>query len=175
MIETERLILRGWEDRDHAPFHQIGQDARVMATLGPLLSRDETDALIQRMRTIQQAEGFTFWAIERREDGAFIGFCGLKPGAEDTPIQGKVEIGWRLAYEHWGKGYAREAAQASLNWAWAKGLDSIAAITTPGNTRSWGLMERLGMTRVPQDDFDHPKAIDQLKAHWTYRIRRPAR
>jgi len=175
MIQTERLILRGWEDRDRAPFHAMGQDERVMETLGPLLWRDEADALIDRMRAIEDANGFTFWAIERREDGAFIGFCGLKPGAEDTPIQGEVEIGWRLAFEHWGRGYAREAAQASLDWAWANAIDSVAAITTPGNVRSWGLMERLGMIRAPEHDFDHPKAIDRLRSHWTYRIRRPAR
>lgn len=173
MIETERLILRGWEERDRAPFHAMGQDDRVMATLGPLLWRDETDALIDRMQGILAANGYTFWAIERRADGAFLGFCGLKPGAEETPIEGEVEIGWRLAFEHWGQGYAREAAQASLDWAWTNGIDSVAAITTPVNVRSWGLMERLGMTRSPQDDFDHPKAIDRLKPHITYRIRKP--
>lgn len=173
MIVTERLILRGWEDRDRAPFHAMGQDERVMATLGPLLWRDETDALIERLQGILAAKGYTFWAMERRADGAFLGFCGLKPGAEDTPIAGEVEIGWRLAFEHWGQGYAREAAQASLDWAWANGIESVAAITTPGNVRSWGLMERLGMVRAPGDDFDHPKAIDRLKAHITYRISRP--
>ena len=173
MIETERLILRGWEDRDCAPFHAMGQDERVMATLGPLLWREETDALIDRLQGILAANGYTFWAIERRSDGAFLGFCGLKPGAEDTPIAGEVEIGWRLAFEHWGQGYAREAAQASLDWAWANHIQSVAAITTPGNVRSWGLMERLGMIRAPKDDFDHPKAIDRLKAHVTYRIAKP--
>ena len=175
MIETERLILRGWEERDRAPFHAMGQDERVMATLGPLLWREETDALIDRMQRILAENGYTFWAVERREDGAFIGFCGLKPGAEDTPVEDEVEIGWRLAFEHWGRGYAREAAQASLDWAWANGIESVAAITTPGNTRSWGLMERLGMVRAPGDDFDHPKAIDRLRAHITYRIARPSR
>ncbi|MBX3564593.1 MAG: GNAT family N-acetyltransferase [Sphingomonas sp.] len=173
MILTERLILRGWEERDRAPFHAMGQDERVMATLGPLLWRDETDAMIERMQRVLDANGYTFWAIERREDGAFLGFCGLKPGAEETPIEGEVEIGWRLAHEHWGRGYAREAAQASLDWAWKNGIDSVAAITTPGNVRSWGLMERLGMVRAPQDDFDHPKAIDRLRQHITYRIARP--
>jgi RimJ/RimL family protein N-acetyltransferase len=175
MIETGRLILRGWEDRDRAPFHAMGQDERVMATLGPLLWRDETDALIDRMQRVLDEEGYTFWAVERREDGAFLGFCGLKPGAEETPIEGEVEIGWRLAFEHWGKGYAREAAQASLDWAWANHIDSVAAITSAGNARSWGLMERLGMVRAPEDDFGHPKAIDRLRAHITYRIARPTR
>lgn len=175
MIETERLILRGWKDSDLDPFAAMGQDPRVMITLGPLMSRDEAAAAIVRLEGIREAQGMTFWAVERREDGAFLGFCGVKAGAEDTPIEGEIEIGWRLAHEHWGKGYAREAAQASLDWVWAN-LDAghVAAITTPGNANSWGLMERLGMTRAPEDDFDHPKAVGHLIPHITYRIARPA-
>lgn len=175
MILTERLILRGWTPADLDPFAAMGQDPRVMATLGPLMSRDEVAALIDRIEGIRAAHGHCFWAIERREDGAFLGFCGVKPGAEDTPIEGEIEIGWRLAHEHWGKGYAREAAQASLDWVWDHlAVDHVAAITTPGNTASWGLMERLGMVRAPQDDFDHPKAQGHLIPHITYRIARPA-
>jgi RimJ/RimL family protein N-acetyltransferase len=174
MIETERLILRDWRDTDRVPFHDMGQDERVMTTLGPLLWRDETDALIDRLQRILDTHGFTFWAIERRSDGAFLGFCGLKPGAEETPIEGEIEIGWRLAHQYWGQGYAREAAQASLDRGWAR-LDvaSIAAITSVDNHRSWGLMERLGMVRAPEDDFDHPRAIERLRRHITYRIARP--
>ncbi|NML05156.1 GNAT family N-acetyltransferase [Sphingomonas sp. G-3-2-10] len=176
MIETERLILRGWKDSDLDPFAAMSQDPRVMATLGPLMSRDEAAAVITRIEGIREAHGYTFWAIERREDGAFLGFCGVKPGAEDTPIAGEVEIGWRLAHDHWGKGYAREAAQASLDWVWTHlDADQVAAITTPGNSNSWGLMERLGMVRAPEDDFDHPKAIGHLIPHITYRIARPAK
>lgn len=175
MIETERLILRGWRDSDREPFHAMSQDERVMATLGPLLWREESDALIDRLQGILDAHGFTFWAVERKADGAFLGFCGLKPGAEDTPIEGEIEIGWRLAHEFWGQGYAREAAQASLDWGWAN-LDTphIAAITNTGNVRSWGLMERLGMARAPEDDFDHARAIERLRPHITYRIARDA-
>lgn len=175
MIETERLILRGWEAGDRIPFRAMGRDPRVMETLGPLQSAAEADAVIDRQNGFLASHGYCFWAIERKDDGAFLGFCGIKPGAQGTPIEGEVEIGWRLAFEHWGRGYAREAAQASLDWAWAKGIDSVAAITTPANVRSWGLMERLGMTRSPGDDFYHPMAIDRLKAHITYRIARSAR
>jgi RimJ/RimL family protein N-acetyltransferase len=175
MIETERLILRGWRDSDREPFHDMSQDERVMATLGPLLWRDESDTLIDRMQGILDTHGFTFWAIERRVDGAFLGFCGLKPGAEDTPIEGEIEIGWRLAHQYWGQGYAREAAQASLDWGFAHlDIPSIAAITTVENVRSWGLMERLGMARAAQDDFEHPRAIERLRPHITYRIARGA-
>jgi RimJ/RimL family protein N-acetyltransferase len=114
--------------------------------------------------------------MERREDGAFLGFCGIKPGPEGTPIKGEIEIGWRLGHAFWGQGYAREAAQASLDWAWAHlDVPGVAAITTRTNMRSWGLMERLGMTRIPEDDFDHPlvPAESPLRPHITYRIAPP--
>ncbi|MES2988610.1 MAG: GNAT family N-acetyltransferase [Pseudomonadota bacterium] len=173
MIESERLILRRWDARDRPIFHAHCSDPVVMENLGPLQTREETDAQLDRQNGFVDSHGYCFWAIERKADGALLGFCGLKPGAEDTPIEGEVEIGWRLGAEYWGQGYAREAAQASLDWAWDNNIASVAAITTPANTRSWGLMERLGMIRAPADDFDHPKAIERLKAHVTYRISRP--
>ncbi|MBC9031639.1 GNAT family N-acetyltransferase [Sphingomonas sp. JC676] len=174
MIETERLILRRWKDSDRQAFHAMCTDPRVMKFLGPLQTRAETDAAIDRQNGFLDSHGYCFWAVERREDGAFIGFCGLKPGAEDTPIESEIEIGWRLAHDQWGRGYAREAAQASLDWGWAStDAPAIAAITTTNNVRSWGLMERLGMVRAPEDDFDHPKAIESLRPHITYRIARP--
>lgn len=173
MIETERLLLRGWEARDRPPFRAMGVDPEVMATIGPLLSPEEADAAIDRQIGFQERFGHCFWAIERRADGAFLGFCGLKPGAEGTPIEGEIEIGWRLARAHWGQGYAREAAEASLAWGWAQlDVSTIAAITTRDNARSWGLMERIGMLRAPADDFDHPAAIPALRPHITYRIAR---
>lgn len=175
MIETERLILRRWEERDRAEFHAHCSDPLVMEQLGPLQSRAETDAQLDRQNRFQESHGYCFWAIERKADGALLGFSGLKPGAEGTPIEGQVEIGWRLGSEYWGQGYAREAAQASLDWAWANGIDAVAAITTPANVRSWGLMERLGMARAAADDFDHPQAIERLRRHITYRISRPQR
>jgi RimJ/RimL family protein N-acetyltransferase len=127
-----------------------------------------------RQNALLDAHGYCFWAIERKEDGAFLGFCGLKPGPEGTPLFGEVEIGWRLAPAGWGKGYAKEAAQASLAWAWDH-LDApqVAAMTVLANTRSWGLMERLGMYRVPEEDFIHPNAPEGLNPHITYRIDRP--
>jgi RimJ/RimL family protein N-acetyltransferase len=175
VIASERLILRRWDERDRAPFHAMSNDPAVMEHLGPLLSRADSDAAIDRQNGFLDRHGYCFWAIERSADGVFLGFCGLKPGAEETPIAGEIEIGWRLARDHWGRGYAREAAQASLDWAWANGIERVAAITTPSNVRSWGLMERLGMIRSPDGDFDHPKAIDRLRAHITYRIARPTR
>ncbi|OYY67925.1 GNAT family N-acetyltransferase [Sphingomonas sp. 28-63-12] len=177
MIETERLILRPWQDRDRVPFAAMGQDALVMRYLGPLQSRTETDAAIDRMIELQVALNHCFWAIERRVDAAFLGFCGLKPGPDRTPIAGGIEIGWRLASAHWRQGYAREAAQASLEWGWENLIDTaILAMTVAANAASWGLMDRLGMYRQPALDFDHPGVPEgsPLRRHMIYRIDRPA-
>jgi RimJ/RimL family protein N-acetyltransferase len=177
MIETERLILREWRDADIDPFAAMCADPRVMATLGSLMTRAETAALVGRAVSLQARDGHCFWAMEARDTGEFFGWCGLIRGNAPT-IAGKLEIGWRLAHAHWGKGYAREAAQASLDWGFAHrgNDDSIWAVTTPGNVRSWGLMARLGMTRNRALDFDHPLVPDgsPLKRHITYCLTRAA-
>ena len=174
MIETERLILRPWREADVAPFRAMSRDPEVMRYLGPLTDEATSRAGYERMVAIEAEVGFCFWAIERKDAAAFIGFCGLLPGT--SPIEGEIEIGWRLARNAWGQGYAREAAAAALDWGWAN-LDtqSIVAITVPANVRSWGLMERIGMTRVVDGDFDHPNlaAGDPLRRHLLYRIGRP--
>lgn len=175
MIETERLILRSWRQADVEPFHAMGRDPEVMRFLGSLASRDDAQAAHDRMVACQEEHGLCFWAVERRADAAFIGFCGLKPGK--PPIEGEVEIGWRLARDAWGQGYAREAAAASLAWGWARrNVASIVAMTVPANVRSWGLMERLGMRRVTKGDFNHPDLApgNPLRRHTLYRIARPA-
>lgn len=174
-LETTRLILRSWRDEDVPPFASMSADPRVMATLGPLMSVQEAEAMIGRLHAIEERHGHTFWALERKKDGRFLGFCGLVMG-NVGPIDGKIEIGWRLAHDAWGQGYAREAAEASLEWGFSnRNVERIWAITTPGNVRSWGLMERLGLKRHPQLDFAHPKIADEspLKQHITYSIARP--
>lgn len=173
-LETERLVIRDWRDSDLDPFSRMSADPAVMATLGPLMSRDETAGLIDRLVARRDEHGHTFWAVERRNDGRFIGFCGIVRGAI-PPIAHMPEVGWRLASDTWGQGYAREAAAASLAWGFANLPDErIWAITTPGNVRSWGLMERLGMIRHADLDFDHPNVPDgdPLKQHITYSIGR---
>ena len=174
MIETPRLVVRPWREADRAPYHALCRDPEVMRFLGPLQSRAENDAAIDRMIAVQAERGHCFWAVERRDDGTLLGFCGLLPGK--PPVEGDVEIGWRFGSAHWGQGYAREAAAACLAWAWAN-LDvaAVAAITVLANTRSWGLMERLGMVRVAEGDFDHPGVAEgsPLKRHILYRIARP--
>ena len=174
-IDTERLILREWREGDAAPFHAMSEDPRVMATLGPLMSRSQSDALIERLQKRQIDHGHTFWALERKQNRAFIGWCGIVIALDELPIAGKLEAGWRLAHSAWGQGYAREAALASLDWGFQTlGADEIWAITSLNNTRSWGLMERLGMERQHDMDFDHPNVADgsPLKQHITYRIKR---
>lgn len=147
-------------------------DPRVMAYLPPL-TRRECDNSIDRMMTIEREHGHVFWAMERKIEGDFIGFCGIMPPR--SPIF-EHEIGWRLAHRAWGQGFAREAAEASLAWAWSRlPVPVVMAITNLANTRSWGLMERLGMLRYPDEDFDHPDLAeeDPLRPHILYRIRRP--
>lgn len=177
MIETERLTLRAWRDEDHAPFAEMGRSPAVMAQLGPLMTREQSDAGIERMRVYQRQHGYCFWAVERRDDAHFLGFCGLKPGVVG-PLIGEIEIGWRLREDAWGRGYAKEAAIASLAWGWTVlRAPRIMATTTPANRASWGLMERLGMVRRADLDFDHPLLApdDPLCAHITYVAERPQR
>jgi RimJ/RimL family protein N-acetyltransferase len=173
VIETERLILRAPEPRDRAALHAMWADPRVMADLGPVKSAADSDA------TIARHAGYAplgFWTVERRDDGRLAGFCGLKPGAPNTPIEGMLEIGWMLAVAHWRQGFAFEAAAASLAWGWRnRPDDAIVAITAKGNGKSRALMERLGMSWQPQMDFIHPLfAADDPRAETvTYRIARP--
>ncbi|MES2421962.1 MAG: GNAT family N-acetyltransferase [Pseudomonadota bacterium] len=177
MIETERLILRGWHEDDAAAHHAMCADPAVMAYLGPAPSLADSAAVVVRQNAMLVDYGACFWALERRDTGAFIGWCGIKPGPVGTPIEDEPEIGWSLVRAHWGQGYAREAAEAALAWGWQElNLPTVWAITVPANTASRTLMERLGMARVHGGDFDHPKLAedDALRRHILYRIDRPA-
>lgn len=175
-LETDRLVLRAWRDEDIAPFHRICSDSEVMATLGPPLSRDETAALVARMQGLQGEFGHCFWALERRADARLIGWCGVIRGSVG-PVEGKPEIGWRLARDTWGQGFASEAARASIAWAFANLADgAVWAITSVGNVRSRAVMERLGMQYRADLNFDHPRVPhgDPLVPHVTYMLGRRA-
>lgn len=178
MIETARLLLREWRDQDRDAFLGMCNSPAVMEHLGGPAGAETVDAGIARIRASQAEHGFCFWAIDRKHNGEFLGFCGLKVTADaGTPIEGDVEIGWRLREDAWGQGYAREAAEASLAWGWANlDVPRIVSITVPANRRSWGLMERLGMTRRPDLDFAHPHFAPghPLSAHIAYVAERPA-
>lgn len=174
MIETERLVIRPWTDADRAPFAAMSADPAVMATLGPLMTREQSDALIDRLIDRQARDGHCFWAVERKADAAFLGWNGLIIGSR--PIAGELEIGWRLARAAWGAGYATEAARAVLDWGFAnRPVPRIVAITAAINTRSQAVMRRLGMVRQLDLDFDHPQVPDgdPLQPHVTYYLDRP--
>ena len=176
MLETERLVLREWRPDDADSMFSIGQDPGVMRWLGPLMDRNDAQRLVDGQILNQSLFGHCFWPVERRSDRAVLGFCGLNPLPAGTPLEGKIEIGWRLARYPWGHGYAREAAEASLAWGFAHLSDpAIWATTVLANTRSWGLMERLGMTRQPHLDFDWPDYAveDPLCPHIVYRADGP--
>ncbi len=175
MIETERLIVRPWRDVDRGPFAEMSCDPAVMATLGPLLTRSESDALVDRLVAMQAQDGHCFWAVERKSDGVFLGWTGVIR-ATVVPIAGEVEIGWRLARPAWGAGYASEAARGALDWAFANlPAPRVVAITARINRRSQAVMRRIGMAALPDLVFDHPKVADgdPLKPHVTFAIDRP--
>lgn len=163
MIETARLILRDWREEDVTPFIRHTNTPAVMRWLGGVQAEDQLAETIRgRWMRWQRERGFTFWAVERRADGALLGFCGIKIADQaGSPIEGVHEVGWRLREDVWGQGFAREAAIASIDHAFgALGADRIVAITFPGNASSWGLMERLGMTRRPECGYDDPRFPD---------------
>lgn len=174
MIETGRLVMRSWRDDDVAPFQAICSDPAVMATLGPPLDMAQTAALVDRMREMEHEHGHCFWALERRADAQLIGWCGVIRGSAG-PVDGKAELGWRLARDCWGAGYASEAARGARDWTFANlPDDDIWAITWRGNDRSRAVMERLGMRHRPELDFDHPKIVadDPLRPHVAYSMAR---
>jgi RimJ/RimL family protein N-acetyltransferase len=156
-IQTARLTLRDWTEADLAPFLEHTNTPEVMRWLGGVQSGEEVRRRLRaRIMVWQRTRGFTFWAVERKADAALLGFCGLKiADDEGSPVEGLHEIGWRLRADAWGQGYAREAATASLDFAFAiLAAPRVVALTVIGNTASWGLMERLGMVR--RADLDYP-------------------
>ncbi|MCB2076520.1 MAG: GNAT family N-acetyltransferase [Novosphingobium sp.] len=176
MIETDRLLLRAWRDDDGGPFQRICSDPQVMATLGPPLDMAATEALVARMQALQAEYGHCFWALERREDARLVGWCGVIRGTVG-PVEGKAEIGWRLASDCWGAGYATEAARAAVDWVFAHlPDDAVWAITAEINHRSRAVMERLRMTHRAELGFAHPKVAqgDRLQRHVTYSLDRSA-
>jgi RimJ/RimL family protein N-acetyltransferase len=179
VIETDRLRLRPWAREDRPAFEALVNTPAMMARLGGLKSAAGIDEMFEKRMNDQAAHGCTYWATELRESGALVGSCGIRIASNygaDAPIAGMPEIGWRVAEAHWGKGFAREAAEASIAWGWANlGASAIGAWTTIGNNQSWGLMERLGMRRRPDLDFHHHAypAGDPVGAMIVYTLERP--
>ena len=175
-LRTDRLYLRRWRATDRQPFAALNADPRVMEHFPAPLSREESDALAARIESHFEQHGFGLWAVEIADIAPFAGFIGLSIPRFEAHFTPCVEIGWRLAAEYWGSGYATEGARAVLAFGFEQlRLAEIVSFTVPGNLRSRRVMERLGMTRNPADDFDHPALPEghPLRRHVLYRLGRP--
>lgn len=174
-LTTERLRLRGWRDDDREPFAALNADPAVMEHFPTTLTRATCDRLVDQTMDGWAEHGFGLWALERLEDGRFLGFTGLSRPTFEAHFMPAVEVGWRLARDAWGHGYATEAALASLEYGFETlGLEEIVSFTVPANVRSRAVMERIGMHHDPADDFDHPKLPEghPLRRHVLYRLPR---
>ena len=177
---TSRLVLRPFTEVDRIPFFALNTHPLVVESLGSSPTRAESDAMISRYDEELAREGWGFWAVEARTGGhssEFVGMVGLHRVSAALPCAPAVEVGWRLHPDHWGHGYASEAATASLDFAFDEaGLDEVVAFTTTVNTRSQAVMERIGMTRDTAGDFDHPGLPEgsPLRRHVLYRISAPS-
>jgi RimJ/RimL family protein N-acetyltransferase len=175
VIRTERLLLRRWRHADREPFAAMNADPAVVEHLQGPMSRERSDDFIDRIERHWDEHGWGLWAVEVPDVASFIGYVGLWPADYVEPAM--VEVGWRLAREHWGHGYATEAARAALEYGFTDvGLAEIVSFTVPQNERSWRVMERIGLVRDPSGDFDHPRvdrvAYPELVRHVLYRASR---
>lgn len=174
-VETERLILRRWRERDRDEFAALNADPEVMEHFPNVLTAEESDQMLRRIDRQFEEFGFGLWAVDIKWAKKFIGFCGLAVPTFQTHFTPAVEIGWRFAKDQWGSGYASEAAKAVLDFGFEQAdLEQILSWTIPANQRSQRVMERLGMIRTPDLDFDHPRFLhdDRLRRHVVYRITR---
>ena len=174
-LSTSRLWLRQWRASDREPFFRLNADPSVMEFLGGCLGRTASDALTQRLEAEITRQGWGLWAVEVRASGAFVGFVGLRAPAFQAHFTPCVEVGWRLARDSWGQGFATEAGRECLRFAFETlALPEVVSFTVPTNHRSRAVMERLGLMRVTDGDFDHPRLPPghPLRRHVLYRLRR---
>ena len=172
-LRTPRLLLRQWRETDLEPFAALNADPATMRHFPAPLTRDQSDALAERERALIEAHGWGLWAVELCKTETFVGSVGLAEPRFTAHFTPAVEVGWRLAREHWGNGYATEAARAALSFGFETlGLTEIVSLTTVANEPSRRVMERLGMNHDPADDFEHPllPAGHPLRAHVLYRL-----
>jgi RimJ/RimL family protein N-acetyltransferase len=172
-LRTERLCLRRWLLDDRVPFARLNADPRVVEYLPGVLSREESDAVADRIEAHFERHGFGLWAVEIAGVTRFAGFIGLSVPRFEAHFTPCVEIGWRLDADHWNRGYAAEGARAALEFGFGfLQLEQIVSFTVPNNVRSRRVMERIGMTHSPRDDFDHPALPEghPLRRHVLYRL-----
>jgi RimJ/RimL family protein N-acetyltransferase len=188
MITTERLLLREWRDDDAEPLARMHESPEMMRFLGGPLTRAQTDEMLVRMRTHWATRGFGVFALTTRavppsadpateHEGHLVGMCGILVPRWESRFQPCVEILWRLHPDLWGRGLVTEAARAALKDGFeTHHFEEVLAFTIPANERSWRVMERLGMKRSPDDDFDHPLVPegDPHRRHMVYRLKRSA-
>lgn len=173
ILPGNRVCLRPWRDEDRDPFAAMNADARVMEFFRGPLSRIESDAMVDSIRKHFSEHGFGLWAVEAPGIASFIGFAGLAIPRFDAHFTPCVEVGWRLAFEHWGRGYATAAARLAVGYGFETvGLSEVVSFTSATNLRSRAVMERLGMRRDPAEDFDYPSLPDghPLRPHVLYRL-----
>jgi RimJ/RimL family protein N-acetyltransferase len=174
-IRTDRLLLRRWQESDRAPFAALNADPHTLRFFPQTLDRTASDALVDRIESRFEEQGFGLWALELLDGGEFIGFTGLNPMPDDVPGAGGMEVGWRLASHAWHHGYATEAAQAAIDVAFnGVGLDAIWSMTAVLNEPSQAVMRRLGLTEYIR--WEHPRLPEghHLRPHVTYRRARTA-
>lgn len=173
MIRTLRLLLRPWQQTDLEPFAALNADPFVLQYFLSTLSKSQSDALAERISHHFLEHGWGLWAVEIPEEEGFIGMIGLNTVPFQAHFTPAIEVGWRLARPFWGKGYATEGAKAALRYGFETlKLDRIVSFTVPMNLPSRRVMEKIGMTHDPKDDFDHPRvpAENPLRHHVLYRM-----
>jgi len=175
-LQTDRLLMREWRDSDRAPYAELNGDPEVMRHFPSTLTAEQSGEMIDRITARWDQEHFGLWAVERTDTNTFIGFVGLMKPAWQASFTPCVEVGWRLAKQHWGHGFAPEAATAALQWGFANvdlPRDEIVSFTTVDNLSSQRVMQKIGMRRDPDGDFDHPMLPDWVhRRHVLYRIDR---
>lgn len=172
-LRTERLLLRPWVDADREPWAALNADPVVMEHFETTYDRRQSDEQADRFQAGIDERGWGLWAAERLDSGEFIGFVGLSVPTFDAPFLPGVEVGWRIAHRHWGQGFAPEGGRASLRFAFdVLGCDEVLSFTTAANQRSRRVMEKLGMTHHPDEDFEHPNVPvgSPIRPHVLYRI-----
>jgi RimJ/RimL family protein N-acetyltransferase len=175
-LTTERLLMRGWLDTDRAPYAVLNGDPDVMQHFPSRLTPEQSDEMVDRMMAAWADRGFGLWAVERLDTSEFIGFVGLSVPMWQAAFTPCVEVGWRLGKQHWGNGFAPEAATAALGWGFENiepPDDEIVSFATEANLKSQRVMEKIGMHRAVGGEFDHPLLPNWVdRRHVLYRINR---
>jgi len=174
-IETSRLLLRGWRDSDIAPWVAMNADSRVMEFFLRTYDRATAESFAALARADLERDGFGWWVVEEKNGSPFVGVISLQAVPFEAAFTPANEIGWRFVFDKWGHGYATEGARAALDFGFSQlAWREVIAMTSLLNVRSQLVMERLGMARNPDDDFDHPRIPEghRLRRHVVYRIRR---